>query len=159
MYVAVMFVLVSLCGKLFVSGLRLSTLGTQAMDRMMDVTNLQRDFTQAVRSASAVVPELGTYRSGEAQLVLRAEPQDGCPHYIVFGALRDPQHLSRMDLVEKDGKLDSSRFVTYRVPVDSIRFDMSGPGFVQLDVMAQGRQECQTARRFVAAPRGIGEQP
>lgn len=159
MYVAVMTVLVSLCGKLFASGLRLSALSTQTLDRIMDVANLESDFTGAVRGAQGVVPEMGSYRSGPEQLVLRVPAKEGRSRYIVFGKLRDARHLSRMDVLEQNGVFTTSRFVTYRVPVDAITFDTSTPGLIQLDVLAKGRQEKSLARRFIAAPRGIGDQP
>ncbi len=162
-YVAVLAIAINLCGKLFLSGSRLSALNTQALDRMLAVSEVEKEFDRAVREASTVVPEAGEYRGNEQTVVLQAEPEEGCPHYVVFGAMRDKEHVSRMDLVRRNGNLECTRFTTFRQPFASITFTTAQAPLISLDVIIkkdQGERNLRkTVHRFDAALRGMGDRP
>ncbi len=162
-YVAVLAIAINLCGKLFLSGSRLSALNTQALDRMLAVSEVEKEFDRAVREASAVVPEAGEYRSGEQTVVLQAEPEEGSPHYVVFGTIRDKEHISRMDLVQRSGVLECTRFTTFRQPFASIAFAAPQAPLISLEVIIKKdtgeRNLRKTVHRFDAALRGMGDRP
>lgn len=162
-YVAVLAIAINLCGKLFLSGSRLSALNTQALDRLLAVSEIEKEFGRAARESVALVPEAGKYRSGEHVVVFRAEPEAGAPCYVVFGAVRDAEHVSRMDLVQRNGTLACVRFETFRQPLSSIVFDASRAPLMNLAVVIKKdpgeRNNLKIVHQFAAALRGIGEFP
>jgi len=162
-YVAVLAIAINLCGKLFLSGSRLSALNTQALDRLLAVSEIEKEFGRAVHESVAVVPEAGKYHSGDQVVVFQAEPEEGAPHYVVFGAVRDAEHVSRMDLVRRNGNLACVRFDTFRQPLASIVFDTSNAPLVRLGVIIKKdsgeRDKLRIVHQFAAALRGIGERP
>ena len=165
-YVSLLAVAFTLCMKIFVSGTRLSALNTLAMDRINGLAEVEREFRQAVRGAYAVVPKAASHKSDEQHVVLRLSLPEAPPRYLVLGALRDPHHLSAMELAEQDGALTASKFVTYRVALAPITFEYDAPSpaearLVRMTVMihkAPGeRMKNPVTHHFVAALRGIAQ--
>ena len=162
-YVVLFAVAINLCASIFVKNTRLSALGIEGLERINGVADVQHIFAAAVREAYDVVPELGAHRTGPDRLVLRMPPRDGNPCYVVFGALRDEQHLSRLEIVERNGALEAEKYSTYPVALSSMRFryETSPPQdarTVTLSVVVyreEGRRQGHdTMHRFAATLRG-----
>ena len=162
-YVGIVGVGINLCAGLFISGARLSAVNTLALDRMNALNEIHREFGQAVRGAVAVVPECGPYKTGPGQVVLAYPPLDGQRRYVVLGTVQDAEHLSKQDLVERDGVLEMHRQSTYGLALEDISFSYDTPArLVRLDVVIQPeageRRRAPVVHHFVAAPRGMGGQ-
>jgi hypothetical protein len=163
-YVAILAVGVNLCGALFVTSMRLSALGSEKLERIQGAAELENEFREAVRSGEAVIPEFGAYRSGPGQVVLRAGAVDGAPRYLVLGAVRDAEHLSKLEIIDRPGKPEAAAFVTYAPRLSALEFtyDVDPPASARLVRMAfsgklsPGEPEArQTGGSAAAALRGI----
>ncbi|MBN2312227.1 MAG: hypothetical protein JXR94_24825 [Candidatus Hydrogenedentes bacterium] len=124
-YIAVLAVIVNLTLVLFISGTRLSLAGSNAVDRMMGLDEIDNAFTRTVRQADAVCGGVGDHRTGPDTLVLALHPAPGeDARFAVFGRLGPgQQRLSRLIVVEKNGAYTSERFATFRPDLEAIRFD------------------------------------
>jgi hypothetical protein len=163
MYVAVAGVLITLCGKLFLTGSRLQAAHALTLDRINGLGEIEENVLRFVHAADAIAPSYGAYTTGESQLVLRAEPVDGAPHYYVLGALRDPKHLSVLEIIERKGAPQAEKFITYALPLAGLRFACGeAPGKARSVAfecwVAQPERVKKTElplRRIVAALRGM----
>jgi len=159
LYVAVLAMGVNLCMALFVTGSRLSAVTTQQLDRMNGLAEVQQEFREAVRRAEGVVPRLGSYESNPGQLILRCPSKDGAARYILLGALRDADRLSRFELSEENGVLKPEKFSTYALPVTALAFEWNASGLVQMDLRikkdAGERDKNPITHRAIAALRGM----
>lgn len=165
-YVAILAVGVNLCASLFTTSMRLSALGSEGLERVQGIADIEQAFRDTVQSAHAIVPQYASYRSGPDQMVLRAGSVEGVPRYIVLGALRDPNHLSKMEIIDRPGKPEAASFVTYALPLESIHFEaqptLRGAGLAFTIKLEQGEPKARRASGYaVAALRGVdnlGEQ-
>lgn len=91
-YVTTLTIVINLSAQSFSSALRLDAAARTVVDDL-DVRNTIRiDFTNAVRTAVRVCPEAGTFRTGDAQVVLEMPPRTGVAEkhrYAVFGRFDD----------------------------------------------------------------------
>jgi prepilin-type N-terminal cleavage/methylation domain-containing protein len=157
--IAVMGIAINLCAGLFMSGARLSALGTENLDRINAIGDIEAAFRKTVRESEGVIPVLGEHQSGKDRLVLQMPPIEGQPRWVVLGALRDPMHLSRLEIVERDGVYEARSFTTYRQKLEQMEFDFASGGPVRLNVMiwrdpTEGKRPGMN-HGFLATPRGI----
>lgn len=121
-YIAVLAILVSLALQVFISGSRVSALGTATLDRMLVLADLDEDFVDTVRSARRIVSEVARYKTGPDMLVLELPAETG-RRYAVFGQLGETPQMNRLILVESQGTLEVERFATYRTDLSAISFE------------------------------------
>ena len=164
--VAILAVVINLTASVFITSTRLSVLGTTALDRMWAVEEIRSEFAGAVRASSGVCTSVGKYRSGTDQLVLRtARPteQEGVKRYVVFGPIGADSRLSKLVIVEKNGKHSAERFVTYPLDLDSIgfKYDANVPHearLVSLEISIRNegsKHKTGAPHRFSAAMRSV----
>ena len=163
-YVAVFAVMVNLCLGVFIKTSRMSAIGTGALDRMQTQREIHREFTESLMLADAVVPAIGSYRTGADRLVLRLNGTGGLTRYVVYGQLGEAMRLSRLVLVQKDTGLVAERLETYPIDLDVIAFtyDAGTPEQARLvslhvdSVDAPGRGTAQAGQTYRGAVRGRG---
>ena len=162
-YVAVLGIVLNIFASIFASNTRLSAVNTLALNRLRGIDEVQRVFRDAVREASGVAVGIGDYRSGEEQLVLRV-PQEEGTRYIVLGALREDGRLCRLDVIERDGKLEAGYMATYPQVLSELRFvyDADKSGAAPLIAMeavirkeAGERAGRHVVHRFMGSPRAV----
>lgn len=125
MYVAIVGTLFSTGTKLFISGVRLSSYSTKAVENLGNVTELRRVFSEHVRPAYVIVEGAGDYETNDTVLILRVPPRDKsdqAPHYAVLGDLRQSGQFNVMRLAERDGNLSLEGFYTYAANVTDLHF-------------------------------------
>jgi type II secretory pathway pseudopilin PulG len=127
-YIAVLGIGINLCGGLLITGSRVNTLMTETLDRMEGIAEIESAFRASAGRASEVVDGTGAFKTSENTLVLRVPGADGAARYIVLGPVLDPDRLSRIELVEKNGALENVWTKTYRQPVAYLRFDIEKGG-------------------------------
>ncbi len=163
-YVAVFAVAVNLFVSLLGTGSQLSALNTLSMSRMEGVREVQEEFTEFTRRASAVVSEVGEYKTGADRLVLKMpQAQEGEFDYAVLGVLRESNRFAVMGLTEKEGAMEVVYMKTLRQPLETLEFDVNQGGarpLVNLRVKVLG-EEGERKQPFVehfasATPRGVG---
>ena len=167
-YVAVIAVVINLATSVFIRSSRLAALGTGALDRVNAVEDIRDGFIAAVRGSSGVSAGIGDHRSGSDRVVLtmpQRSGEDAVRRYIVFGPLRSDSRLSKLAVIEQDGKLSAESFVTYPQDLDSIRFsydtvDSSESRLVMMDIetkrtVDRGRKRAPC--RFAAAMRSVAD--
>lgn len=163
-YVAVFAVAVNIFVSLLGTGSQLSALNTLSMSRMEGVREVQEEFTELTRRASAVVPEAGEYKTGADRLVLKmSQAQEGSFDYAVLGVLREANRFAVMGLAEKEGVMEVVYMKTLRQPLETLQFETDQGGarpLVNLRVKVLG-EEGERKQPFVehlasATPRGVG---
>jgi prepilin-type N-terminal cleavage/methylation domain-containing protein len=157
--IAVTSVAINLCAGLFMSGARLSALGTENLDRINAVGDIESVFRKAVRESEGVIAALGEHRSGKDRLVLRMPPREGQPRWVILGTLRDENHLSRLEVIERDGAYEAYSLSTCRQKLDGITFDFE-PGQPLGLYVTIWRDPTEGKRpginhRFIASPRAF----
>lgn len=156
--IAIMGIAINLCAGLFMSGARLSALGTENLDRINAIGDIEAAFRKTVRESEGVIPVLGEHQSGPDRVILQMPPIEAQPRWVVLGALRDPMHLSRLEIVERDGAFEAQSFTTYRQKLEQMEFDFASGGPVRLNVMiwrdpTEGKRPGMN-HGFLATPRG-----
>ncbi len=125
-YIAILTVIVNLAAGVFVSSTRLSALSTVALANLDTLEDIRRDFTDTVRASSGVCEQIGSYHSGDGQLVLRLPARHGqkeVHRYAVFGRLDDKPRLYHLVLADKgENGLALERAATYRRDFSTVRF-------------------------------------
>lgn len=163
-YVAVFAVAVNIFVSLLGTGSQLSALNTLSMSRMEGVREVQEEFTEYTRRASAVVPEAGEYKTGADRLVLKMpQAQEGGFDYAVLGVLREANCFAVIGLADKEGVMEVVYMKTLRQPLETLQFDVDQGGarpLVNLRVKVQG-EDGERKQPFVehlasATPRGVG---
>lgn len=163
-YVAVFAVAVNIFVSLLGTGSQLSALNTLSMSRMEGVREVQEEFTEYTRRASAVVSEVGEYKTGADCLVLKMpQVQEGGFDYAVLGVLREANRFAVIGLADKEGVMEVVYMKTLRQPLETLQFDVVQGGarpLVNLRVKVQG-EEGERKQPFVehlasATPRGVG---
>lgn len=130
-YIAGLAVFINVCAVAFIQGNRLMQVGETALLRMNAASEIQRDFTRAVREAVAVDVERSGFVSGDAQVILRM-PQDPSepdgPPFVLFGHAEDGT-LFMNRYVVRNGVLELERSKRFAVPFESaaLTYDRS-PG-------------------------------
>ncbi len=120
-YIAVLGVVINLAAGVFISTMRLNAYSTAALDKIATIANINDEFAEAVRGSFAVSEGIGVYKSGADRVVLETPGSPGETKYIVLGLL-DGARLSKLTLIEKDGKLEAGGCVTYRQDLESVHF-------------------------------------
>lgn len=165
-YIVVLTFVINLSVSLFLGTLRLSRVGTAALEQADQIAALGEGFARAVRKCQNVVPRIGNYETGEDLLVMAAPAsEDGTRRYVVFGNLRNDSRLSVLELVQGDGILNAEFLSTYPAEVAGLRFrfdtdGMAGAKLVRMEVEIDNVRALHTVRRdnvFMAAFRGKGE--
>lgn len=124
-YIAIVTMVMNVAAKSFVSSMRLSALGKQVVNNLDLSETIRRDFTETVRTASGVCPQIGDYHTGEQQLILRLPPRpdDGAQRYAVLGRLTDEPRLYNIILSDDgSGKPEIATTRVYRRDFAAIRF-------------------------------------
>ena len=165
-YIAIIAVVINLATSVFLSSSRLSAIGTAALDSVNAVEDIRDGFTSAVHRSSGVSAGIGEHRSGSERVVLtmpRGSDEEAAHRYVVFGPLSSDSRLSKLVVIEQDGKLSAESFVTYSQALDSIRFsydtaDSSEAKLVMMDIetkrtVDRGRKRAPC--RFAAAMRSV----
>ena len=157
--IAVMGIAINLCAGLFMSGARLSALGTENLDRINAIGDIEAAFRKTVRESEGVIPVLGEHQSGPDRVILQMPSIEGQPRWVVLGALRDPMHLSRLAIVERDGVYEAHSFTSYRQKLERMEFSFEPGGPVRLNVMiwrdpTEGKRP-GINHGFLATPRGF----
>lgn len=163
-YVAVFAIGVNLFVSLLGTGSRLSATNTLTMARMEGVREVEEEFTEYTRRATAVVDEAGDFKTGPDRLVLKMPPgqADGFD-YAVLGVLREANRFGVVGLAEKEGELEVVYMKTLRQPLELLVFEVEGGGerpLVHLRVKVQGedgeRKQPFVEHRASATLRGVG---
>lgn len=167
-YLAVIAVVINLATSVFIRSSRLAAMGTGALDRVNAVEEIRDEFTAAVRRSSGVSAGVSKHRSGPDRLVLtmpQLAGEDGVRRYVVFGPLSSDSRLSKLAVVERDGKFSIESFETYRQDLDSIRFgydtaDCREAKLVVMDIETKRtveRGKRRAPHRFAAAMRSVAD--
>ena len=157
-YIAVFSMALVVCSKLFVTTSRLSVHGTEIVDRMNEMREVQRDFTEVVRTAAAVVPGIGDHRTDDKTVVLQMHHPGEPARYAVLGMLDGQQHLCCMEVTGAGDVLQADKYVTWRLPVAAAHFEVDDAGrcvTLTLDTQPYNPQKPDAGHthRFVAALR------
>jgi hypothetical protein len=139
-------------------------MNTLTMARMEGVREVEAEFSEYTRRATAVVAEAGDFKTGSDRLVLRMPPGqvDGF-EYAVLGILREANRFAVMGVAEKEGGLEVIYMKTLRQPLETLAFEVDGAGarsLVNLRFKVQGedgeRKQSFVEHRASATPRGVG---
>lgn len=163
--VAVLAVLINICGTAFVSAARLNSYCSKLVDRQKVLSDLKHDYSEAVHEALRVVPELGRFRTGTDQLVLELAPRADAPdvrRYVVMGKLTDKPDFVFHFIDDTDGRLSPHAIRSYDVAGANAAFEYGSdetipPSAVSLTLFPpEGAGDNAVTHRFVAAPRSRG---
>lgn len=161
-YVAVLGIVIPLALNLFLDSMRLTALGTTALDKMGQTEDIRREFREAVRECVALCPKVGTFQTGEDVLVLKAhhnESQGEDGRYVIFQTLGSPMRLRKIELAQRDGKLEPAYVKTFPLELESVRFEHDGDQLVSLDLVLKREHQRSkrepTVHRFTAFMRGM----
>jgi hypothetical protein len=158
MFIAVFSMAIVMLSKIFVTTSRMSVYSTQIVDRMNAVREIQRDFTETVREAVAIVPGIGEHRTDDKTLVLQLH-HDGAPErYAVLGMLDGQPRLCRMEVTGAGDALQADKYVMWRLPVAAAHFEVDAVAqrvTLTLDTQPHNPQKPDSGRthRFIAALR------
>ncbi len=128
-YIAGLAIFINICAVAFIQGNRLMQVGETALLRMNAASEIQRDFTQAVREAVSVDAERSGFVSNSAQVVLRMPSNPNDPNtlsFVLFGNSENGS-LFMNRYILRDGALELDRSKLYPVPYESaeITYDRS----------------------------------
>lgn len=121
--IAVFSITIALCSKLFLTTSRLSTYSIAAVDRVNEVCEVQRLLLDTIRSASAVADSAGSYQTNDNVLVLKMNGWGEPSRYRVLGMLDGRNRLNLMELVESDSVLQPTKYITCRLPLETLHFN------------------------------------
>ena len=157
-FIAVFSMAIVMLSKLFVTTSLLSAYGMQIVDRMNEVREVQRDFSEVARSAVAVVSGIGKHHTDGDTLVLQLHQDGEQERYVVLGMFGGERHLCMMEVTGNDTDLHADKYVTWRLPVASVRFEVDDTGrrvMLELVTQSQNRQKSEGGRthRFIVALR------
>jgi len=157
-YIAVFSMALVVCSKLFVTTSRLSVHGTEIVDRMNEMREVQRDFADMVRSAAAVVPGIGEHHTNDKTLVLKMHHPGEPARYAVLGMLDGQQHLNLLEVTAEEKELSAGKYLTWRLPVAKANFEVDATGrcvTLLLTTQPYNPQNPEAGRthRFIAALR------
>lgn len=128
-YIAGLAIFINICAVAFIQGNRLMQVGETALLRMNAASEIQRDFTQAVREAVSVDAERSGFVSNSAQVVLRmpSDPDDpGVIPFVLFATSEDGfPYMNRY--VMRNGALEVDRSKRYAVPYETATFTYDRP--------------------------------
>lgn len=128
-YCVILLVVLNVSAQIFVTCVRLCSLGTRMSDRAAVLQQIEEQFVADVRAATRVVEQAGTYRTGPDMLVLEVPASDlAVRTYVVFGTVQDPKRLGKIVLHEKNGAVDSDSLHTYPLDLRTWRFDYADDG-------------------------------
>jgi hypothetical protein len=158
MFIAVFSMAIVMLSKIFVTTSRMSVYSTQIVDRMNAVREVQRDFTETVREAVAVVPGIGEHRTDDKTLVLQLHHAGAPERYAVLGMLDGQPRLCFMEVTGTGEALQADKYVMWRLPVAAAHFEVDAAAqrvTLTLDTQPHNPQKPASGRthRFVAALR------
>jgi type II secretory pathway pseudopilin PulG len=165
-YVVILATVVNICAGIFSSSMRLNDMGTATLDRMHRLDEVREEFAAAIHKSSAVVPAAWDYQTGEDRVVLETaqDTPDGARHFIVFGCLKSPSALTRLEFSGKDGSYTIDHMETYGADFASVAFEYNSaePSSTRLVTLVSALEgegsdhRPPLERRFAATLRGIG---
>ncbi|MDX9971671.1 MAG: hypothetical protein RBU21_01640 [FCB group bacterium] len=159
--VSILAIVLGLAGQILITCTRLSTFGTRAADRIEQAAEVEETFRAAVRESFAVSPGVGPYRSDANTLVLET-PSGAGRRFVVLGRIREPERLSVLKAVEKEGVFETEYLSTSALPVKSLSFayDAADPAQarrITLYLEPQGQGKTSAAREIVATPGAVAQ--
>lgn len=161
-YVAVLgFVVNALLGVMVMGG-RLNAAGIATLDRMKNAADIRESFLRDVKTATRVADSVFSYKTTQNQLVLLL-PQN---RYVVYGLLRSPRRLDRLDFTIGQGQKPVPRaFTTFPLDLEGFRVDAGQNGLVSIELDADVvgnrplppgvKRKPPAAYRFTAATRSV----
>lgn len=137
---------------------RLNSVGTEALDRLRGVREVEHAFRACVRDAAGIVPVAGRFVTGTDCVVLQhaARPDT----FVVFGTVEAAGRVGWLEIQQREGAWESVYLRRFSQPFAQAAFSLPAPHCVQMDLVVQYDAQEQPADppvyRSIAAPRNRG---
>jgi hypothetical protein len=138
---------------------RMSSVGTEALDRLRGVREVERAFRACVRGAAGMVPAAGRFTTGPDCIVLRhaARPDT----FIVFGKVEEATRLGWLEIRRHEAGWETAYLRRFAQPFSRAEFSCPTPQTARLDLVvqydAQEKPAAPPVYRVIAAPRNRGD--
>lgn len=145
---------------MFLSVSRTTEVGNNRATLLREVESARTAYMAVIQEASGTLPSLGTYQTGERQLVLAlpSAPGQAEARRAVLGCIGVADNPAVLQVTELAGAFAPVSHKVFRAPVEGVRFQVDGRRVtVWFDVKTAGRQGDKGSApvQFSATFRGI----